>query len=431
MSRTALAAIVVLVVALGGLSACAATTGAGTVTVLGTWTGAEQESFERVLAAFERETGIDVQYTGTPDAANVLRSDIKNGHPPDLAAMSTPYELNQYAAKGKLVGLTEVLDVPRIEADYGEQWLRLMRANTNSYHAVIVKAAPKSLIWYNPKSFKASGYGIPATWAQLMTLGNQATAAGGSLWCLGVESTPASGWPGTDWIEDILLHQSGPAVYQQWADGTLPWTSPQVTQAWQAWGQIVATPKTVYGGGHGALLTNFGDAGRPMLANPPGCLLDHEGSFITGFYAKYAAAPQPGTDFAFFGFPAITPEYAHAQEVSADLLGMFRDTPQARQLVRFLTTSQAQSIWPAQVGSGAFSVDRTVPASVYGDNPVWTALAGVLTDKGSDTTFSFDASDQMPAAMQAAFYQAVLRFLANPAELPAILADLDRVRGQA
>ena len=35
-------------------------------------------------------------------------------------------------------------------------------------------------------------------------------------WCVGIESGAASGWPGTDWIEDIVLRQAGPDSYNQW-----------------------------------------------------------------------------------------------------------------------------------------------------------------------------------------------------------------------
>ena len=34
-------------------------------------------------------------------------------------------------------------------------------------------------------------------------------------WCVGLASQQTSGWPGTDWIEDILLHQAGPARYTE------------------------------------------------------------------------------------------------------------------------------------------------------------------------------------------------------------------------
>src|SRR6185437_2979595 len=122
---------------------------------------------------------------------------------------------------------------------------------------------------------------------------------GGRPWCMGMGSTPTSGWPGTDWIEDILLHEFGADIYQQWSSGRLPWTSPQIREAWERWGTITATVDR-----RSVLLTDWSDAGRPMFANPtPGCFLDHEPSFAIANYQTYDKALKPGNDFDFLPFP--------------------------------------------------------------------------------------------------------------------------------
>ena len=128
------------------------------------------------------------------------------------------------------------------------------------------------------------------TWAQLMRLTSGMAAGGTTPWCMGLEDSSSSGWPGTDWIEDILLHRSGPQVYDQWVAGTLPWTSPLVVRAWQVFGQIANTPGQVRGGTEAELLTSYGQAGQPLFGSPPGCYLDHEASFITAFYTVSSSA---------------------------------------------------------------------------------------------------------------------------------------------
>lgn len=408
--------------AAAGLAGCGDRGGSDTVTLLGIWTGGEQAEFVQVLAAFEEQSGIQVVYTGARDAANVLESDVRAGNPPDLAVLQTPYELSAYAGE-HLVPLDGVLDREVIQSGYAPPWRELMRGGTSTYQAVIVKATLKSLVWYAPDAFDPHGYAPPATWAQLRELTDRIRAAGDAPWCLGLESTPSSGWPGTDWIEDILLHQQGPAAYQAWAAGNLPWTSPAVTDAWRAWGSLLRGGDAVHGGAHAALITNFADAGRPLFAAPPGCYLHHAASFIRGMYEGYA---EPGQG-DFFPFPEITPGYGNTRVVAADLMVMFRDTPAARELVNFVATPQAQRIWPA-LGTGALSVNDEVPPEVYADEPS-RRTAALLTDP--DSLVYFDASDQMPADVREAFNQAVLRYLAAPDELDVILADLDLVRQQA
>lgn len=433
---------VVLLLAAFVLPGCGGSAQAGTtVTVLGTWTGDEQSGFEAMVSGFEQKYGIHVDYTGTRDSNAVLTSDLEDGNPPDLAVLSTPGQLSQYAAAGTLVPLDGALASVNLASQYGPGWRRLMQeagpGGTRHYYAIIVKAALKSVIWYDPRNLPARDLAEltapDLTWGRLMSL-SASLARGRTPWCMGFEDSSSSGWPGTDWIEDILLHQSGPGVYDRWIAGTLPWTSAPVQQAWQTFGQIANRSGLVHGGTRAELLTNYGQAGQPMFDSPPGCYLDHEGSFITAFYAQDTLGsagsdphPRPGRDFRFVTFPALTPAAHGAEEVAGDLLGMFRDTPAARKLIAYLTTPQAQEAWITRAGSGAISVNSLVPLRDYPD-PVSEALAQNLTHT-SDV--EFDASDSMPQVMENAFYSAVLEYLDRPSQLNAILRGLDQVQKAA
>ena len=57
-----------------------------------------------------------------------------------------------------------------------------------------------------PKAaFDAAGYQVPETWDELLALSDQIVADGGVPWCIGIESGGATGWPATDWVEDVML----------------------------------------------------------------------------------------------------------------------------------------------------------------------------------------------------------------------------------
>jgi len=171
-----------------------------------------------------------------------------------------------------------------------------------------------------------------------------------------------------------------------------------------------------------------------MFANPPGCYLDHEGSFITAFYSQDSLGsagsgrhPRPARDIGFIPFPPLTAAGRGSEEVAGDLLGMFHATPAARKLIGYLTTPAAQDAWISRPGSGAISVNRLVPLGDYPD-PVSRELARNLTQASS---VRFDASDSMPQVMQKAFYSAVLEYLDSPGQLNVILNGLDQVQKAA
>ena len=439
---SAILLVLVLLAALG-LAGCSPAGGGAIVTVLGPWTGDEENGFMAMIHGFEKKYGIQVDYTGTRDAHAVLASDLKDGNPPDLAVLATPGELGQDATAGTLVPIDGALDLTTMARQYGPGWLRLMQAagpsGTRHYYAIIVKAALKSVIWYEPRQFPARDLGLLTslglTWSQLMGLARSLRAAGTSPWCMGMEDSSSSGWPGTDWIEDILLHQSGPQAYDRWVAGTLPWTSAPVVRAWQTFGQVADAPGLVHGGGQGSeLVTSYGQAAQPMFANPPGCYLDHEGSFITAFYTQDTLGsagsglhPRPQRDFEFVPFPSLTSAGRGSEEVAGDLLGMFRATPAARKLIGYLTTPAAQEAWTSRPGSGAISVNRLVPLSDYPD-PVSRGLARNLAHA---VNVRFDASDSMPQVMENAFNNAILEYLDRPGQLNVILHGLDQVRKAA
>ncbi|MBO3743040.1 ABC transporter substrate-binding protein [Actinoplanes flavus] len=400
----ALAAVAALLTGSGG---CAAGGDDAGVTVLASWTGREATAFREVLDRFTARTGIRVDYQGTRALNQVLTTEVQKGTPPDIAVLPSPGDLASFVRRGAVRPLDDVIGTGA-EQSHSPQWLRLEQienANGRARYAVAVTTSLKSLIWYDPR--RVPDLSGDTTWDGLIRLSDRLSSAGGAAWCMGMGSTPVSGWPGTDWIEDLVLHQAGTAVYQRWSAGQVAWTAPEIRRAWTAWGQVALRPGHV----RGLLFTDFGDAGRAMHTDPPGCFLHHQASFVAG----------DGGDLDFVPFPS---NGARAWEVSADLAGLFTDKPQARELMRFLATDEAQSIWPTVSRGSVFSANRGVDPAIYG-NAVNRRIAQILTGPAA---LCFDASDLMPSAMTNAFYRAVLEYLQSPDRLDQILGRLDQVR---
>jgi alpha-glucoside transport system substrate-binding protein len=397
----------------------------GSVTILATWGGSEQDTFLAMLQPLTEATGIEIQYTGTRDLNAVLTTQVQGGNPPDLAGLPGPGQMAQFAQSGDLVDLSTVLDMNTYKSQYAQTWIDLGSA-ANIVAGIFIKASVKGLIWYDPKVWDANNYQQPATWDEMMTLSKQIADGGNTPWCVALESGAASGWPGTDWLEDIVLRQSGRDVYDQWWQGQIKWTSDPIKQAWNTWGEIVANPDTmVYGGVNTMLTTNFGNVGDPLFTDPPGCYMVHQASFITSFFQENTPGVQPVTDFDFFGFPPFQEGAPVSTEMAGDLFGMFNDTPQARAVINYLVTPEAQAIW-VQAG-GAISPNKDVPLDLYPDQLSMKA-AERLT---SAEIAVFDASDMMPEAMNNAFWQAILNYVQDPTQLDSILQNLDSVQADA
>jgi alpha-glucoside transport system substrate-binding protein len=212
-------------------------------------------------------------------------------------------------------------------------------------------------------------------------------------------------------------------VYDQWWQGTKKWTSPEIKKAWETFGTIVANPKMVLGGKSAMLATAFGDSGNPMFSNPPRCYLHHQASFITDFFVKANPGLKAGEDYNFFMTPDIDTKYAGAVTGAGDLFGMFKDTPQSRALMNWLTTPEAQAIWVKR--GGALSPNKKV--TDYPDKIAADSAKALTAAK----TFRFDGSDLMPEAMNAAFWRAILNYVQAPDDLDSILEELEATRQSA
>jgi len=396
----------------------------GTVTVLAVWGGQELDVFNEMVKPFEEQTGIRVQYEGSRDINAILTTRVQAGNPPDIAVLPGPGKMAEFARAGNLVNLEGVLDMEQIRKDYAEGWLEMGTVD-GKLVGMFMKVAIKGLVWYNPRALENEGIEIPSNSDQMRAISQNLANRGKNPWSIGLESGAASGWVGTDWLENIFLRMHGPERYKDWYEGRLSWTSREMKSVWETWGQIVNSPGMVYGGKQYMLSTNFGQAAAPLFYDPPQAYFHMQASFIQSFILDQFPDLKPGEDFNFFGFPVIEQKYSKAIEAGGDLVGVFKDTPQARSFIRYLTTPEAQSYWTS--GTGALSANRNVSLVFYPD--VLSKEAANILQKAEMVVF--DASDMMPGEMNNAFWSAIMSYVENPSNLDSILSQLERVRMRA
>ena len=71
---------------------------------------------------------------------------------------------------------------------------------------------------------------------------------GTAPWCVGFESGTATGWPATDWMEDIMLRTAGPDVYDQWWKHEIPFNDPAVKHAAEIFGKVMFSASSRFPG---------------------------------------------------------------------------------------------------------------------------------------------------------------------------------------
>lgn len=385
------------------------------VEILGQWVETEADNFQASLQPFIDATGIQVRYEGITDYETVLTTRVDGGNAPDLAQIAQPGKMRTFASEGKLVNLSEWINLDQLKTDYIQSFVDLGSYEGNVY-GVFYKGDLKSIVWYPVQAFADNGYEVPTTWDELVALSDQIVADGnGNPWCISIEHGDASGWVATDWMEDILLRTAPPETYDAWVNHEIAFNDPQVLEAAEYMKQIWFMPDYVYGGNVGINATWVGDTQTPMFAEGgPQCWMHKQAAWIPSFWPKDASDNPlytPGVDSAFFYFPPIEDEFGSPVLGGGDQFIMFNDRPEVRAVMEYLATAEAAKAW---IEAGGFvSPNKSVPLDWYTTYPN-DALAAILNGA---STFRFDASDIMPAEVGAGtFWSGMVEWVAANGE---------------
>jgi alpha-glucoside transport system substrate-binding protein len=404
----------------GGESPSASASGGqlgGQLNVWTAWGGEELSAFQAVLQPFIDQTGIQVNLLTIRDQDLQLSNNVAAGTSlPDIANPPNPQRYEEWAQKGIMKPLEDFIDM---DAYLANTLPGLLLEDPNygfidgKHYLLMVKSQLKGLLWYNPKVYTGTA---PETWDAVVAT---PPAPATQLFCAAFESGDASGWPASDDLANIVMRQSGEQVYIDWYEGRHKWTSPEIKQAYEAFGQMVANDK-VYGGTNYVLSTNFQRGGDGLFSDPPGCLFLEQATFMPAMFVQNDPSLKAGDDFNFFPHPKFNDEFAGNVEGFFDTFVMYNDTPQARALMQYMVTDQAQQIWVDEGGTLAASKNITTYPDVLGEN------ASKILQEADNILLT--AGDYMPADMQRAFWKSLLDFTNDPSQLDSILANLDQVQ---
>ncbi|MGI3163741.1 ABC transporter substrate-binding protein [Pseudooceanicola sp. 200-1SW] len=384
-----------------GVAALALTAGAAQaekVTVFGPWLGPDQEQVEVVLDGFAKATGHEVSYVGSDSFEQQIVIDAEAGSAPNVAIFPQPGLAQDMALNGFLTPLADgTADWVRENYAAGDSWVSLGSFagpdGAEDLYGFFYKVDVKSLVWYLPENFYDLGYDVPETMEELKALTEQMAADGETPWCIGLGSGGATGWPATDWVEDLMLRTVTPEEYDEWVTNDMPFDDPKVVNAIEEFGWFARNDDFVAGGADAVAATDFRDSPKGLFDAPPQCYMHRQASFIPTFFPEDAVV---GEDVDFFYFPAYAEKDLGQPVLGAGTLwAITNDSQGAQDLIAYLQTTEAHETWMAM--SGFLTPHLGVDTSVFGD-PTLKKMNDILLNA---TTFRFDGSDLMPGGVGA------------------------------
>jgi alpha-glucoside transport system substrate-binding protein len=359
------------------------------VTILGAYGGDEQKNFEASLKPFEDESGIDIQYTSDTDFTTTIKSKVKSGDTPDIGFFPQPGGLLELADQGYIQPIDTFLDFDAIDESLVPGLLDSVRLNGRVYGAPM-RLANKSLVFYPKKAFDAAGYEVPKTLDDLYALSDKIKADGTTPWCMAWNADQATGWVGTDWIEQFVLSLDGPDIYNEWTSHAIPFNDPQIVKAFDEFGKIAKTDGEVYGGVKGVINTPVAESMFPAFKSTPGCMLERQGSFEVSFLPADVQADLDN-QVGVFPFPSAQEGEAPPILGGGDLAALFNgNDDDAIAVMKFLTSDKFGVEW-AKAG-GWLSPHKTFDLDNY-PNQTTKDIATAAYDASAVV---FDGSDVMP-----------------------------------
>ncbi|WP_432505629.1 ABC transporter substrate-binding protein [Kineococcus arenarius] len=359
----------------------------------------EDQPFIDTFAPFTECTGITVNYNGTKQFEAQLPVRVQSGNAPDIAFLPQPGLLAQMVSTGQVVAAPDAV-AQNVEEYFSEAW-RDYGSVDGTLYAAPLGANTKSFVWYSPSAFEEAGYEVPETWDELIALTDRIVADDPDTkpWCAGIGSGEATGWPATDWLEDVVLHELGPDVYDQWIAHEIPFNDPRIVAALDRVGSILRNPDYVNGGfGDVASIatTTFQDAGVPITQG--NCWLHRQASFYQANWPEGTEVAEDGDVFA-FPFPQIGESAGKTVVGGGEFVAAFADRPEVQALQYYLSTPEWANLKAQATGPGWLSANTGLELDNLA-SPIDRLAAEQLQDES--VTFRFDASDLMPAAVGAA-----------------------------
>lgn len=379
------------------------------VIFFGPWLRSEGETFASLVTYFNEATNANVVYVASDSLEQQIVIDVEGRNPPNLAALPQPGLAAVLASRDP--GLIPLSDSIRdyVLENYaaGQSWVDLSTYpdpnGDPQFYAVFFNVNLKSIVWYVPDEFADNGYEIPTTWDELVALSDQIVADGGTPWCIGLGSGDATGWPATDWVEDIMLRTVPADVYDAWVLNEIPFTDERVVNAIELFGSIARNEDYVNGGVQAVTTTDFRDSPAGLFTTPPQCYMHRQASFIA---ANFPETVEVGVDANFFYFPQIDPELGNPVLGAGTLITVTKDSPATQAFLEFLLSPFANE---AMMSQGGFLTPHTGANLDAYATPVLRSQGEILVNAD---VFRFDASDLMPGAIGAgAFWTAMVNYV--------------------
>jgi hypothetical protein len=391
------------------------------LTMIVAFSGSQFDDFKASLMPYAKSIGVNLTLTSDSNFNTDIVNKVKAGNAPDIAMFPQPGILLDLAKQGKVADLDNILNVPQLKSQMVTGLL-----NYGKLYGAPPSINVKSLVFYPKIAWAKAGLTAPTTLNDLLTFSAKLKSEGKTPWCMGIESGTATGWPATDWLEQLVLDYGGVSQYNDWISHKVKFNSSLVKKAAATYQKFFATPGWVAGGQSAIASNNFATAGNPMFnanntESSPGCWMYKQGSFVVapGDFPTPVLNNQDKY-LGVFRFPG-TSASSKPVEGGGDLAALFSGKNKyAIKIMKYMLS-------PTFGAFAAKHANLISPFKSFNMNNYPSALYRSMAQIAYQATdFAFDASDQMPGAVgTGTFWSEVTKWVSGQENTSSMLSNID------
>jgi len=348
----------------------------------------QMDYFIEELEQISKSENIKIKYLPVSDIETYLietnESDI------DLALIPNPQGVVNLGERGIAKPIEKSVDRKILEDRFSPHLLDITTSKENNInYGAWFRLIPNSLIWYDVEKFKLIGSPNFNSYEEMVLFTKEFSSSGNHLWCLDIESGASTGWIATNWLEDLILHQQGPVVYDQWSNQEMMSGSDEITLSILDIGKLIFIEDAVFGGSKRIVRKEFRNNYKNLTDENNSCIFSWSGHFASSYFPK---DKEYGIDYDFFKFPSVNNK--DAMVGIGDALIVVNPTKESKKVLNALIDDNFGEKWMSKNDSTYISANKNSDISSL-KNKLTIKEMKLIKNSIEKDLFRYDASELM------------------------------------
>ena len=347
------------------------------------------EYFENELDIISADLDIKIKYVPYSDIeSEIIEGNDSNSF--DLAIIPNPQGVVNLGERGYLKPISIALEKEIIENNYSKHLQQITTSDVDGKtYGVLFRLIPNSLIWYDVQKYNQLGAPKFESFQDMVSYTASNSYEDNPLWCMDIESGASTGWIATNWLEDLILHEHGPSVYDEWFQQKITTQNEDIKLSISNIGELIFIKNAVYGGKERIINKEFRNNYSNLVDNNNSCVFSWSGHFASMYFPDNK---NYGSDYDFFKFPSL--ENRNAMVGIGDTLTILTSTDASIKVFNSLTSNSFGQDWISQQDAMFISANKNSKINKINSPMLLKETLFVRTALNEDL-FRYDASELM------------------------------------